>query len=66
MTEERIREASHDPKSAFGIGHFMPDRSMGEDMAHLNLLRTEVRAAELAACDAFCGMEPGAGISSVP
>ena len=61
MTEERIREASHDPKSAFGIGHFMPDRSMGEDMAHLNLLRTEVRAAELAACDAFCGREPGRG-----
>lgn len=61
MTEERIREISHDPKGAFGIGHFMPDRSMGEDMAHLNLLRTEVRAAELAACDAFCGREPGRG-----
>ena len=61
MTEERIREASHDPESAFGIAHFMPDRSMGEDMAHLNLLRTEVRAAELAACDAFCGREPGRG-----
>ncbi len=61
MTEDRIREASHDPKGAFGIAHFMPDRSMGEDMAHLNLLRTEVRAAELAACDAFCGREPGRG-----
>jgi ethanolamine utilization cobalamin adenosyltransferase len=53
MTVEEIHEASHHPQEAFGVPHFMPEHGMGEDMALLNWIRTDVRETELAACAAF-------------
>lgn len=54
LSEDEIREISHDPKKSIGINHFMPSHEMGETMAILNLVRTQIREAEIAACEAFC------------
>jgi ethanolamine utilization cobalamin adenosyltransferase len=53
LTEQEIREISHNPKKTLGIPHFMPTHEMGEMMAELNLVRTQVRETELAAVEAF-------------
>lgn len=54
LSEDEIKEISHDPKKSIGINHFMPSHEMGETMAILNLVRTQIREIEIAACDAFC------------
>jgi ethanolamine utilization cobalamin adenosyltransferase len=53
LSEQEIREISHNPKKTMGIPHFMPAHDMGEMMAHLNLVRTQVRETELAAVETF-------------
>ncbi|MGI5859347.1 MAG: cobalamin adenosyltransferase [Tepidanaerobacteraceae bacterium] len=53
LSEQDIREISHNPKKTLGISHFMPSHDMGEIMAHLNMVRTQVRETELAAVEAF-------------
>lgn len=53
MNHTEIRRMSHNVREAFGIDHPIPDSSMGEPALELNLLRTQVREAELAAAHAF-------------
>lgn len=53
LKEQEIREISHNPKKTLGISHFMPSHDMGDMMAHLNLVRTQVRETEIAAVEAF-------------
>ena len=53
LTHQEIREISHNPKKSLGVPHIMPSYEMGEMMAHLNLVRTQVRETELAAVEAF-------------
>lgn len=53
MDHAEIRKMSHNVKGAFGIEHPIPDSTMGETALELNLLRTQVRKAELTAAHAF-------------
>jgi ethanolamine utilization cobalamin adenosyltransferase len=53
MDEDGIREASHHPDKCLGVTHFMPDWRMGETMAWLNILRTQLRSGESAAVAAY-------------
>lgn len=53
LTEQDLREISHNPQKTLGISHFIPSQDMGEIMAHLNLVRTKVRETEIAAVEAF-------------
>lgn len=55
MTEDELRRASHDLKGSCGIDHPIPSRDMGSLALRVNLLRTQVREAELAAMRAFSG-----------
>ena len=48
-----IRRASQHPQEELGIGHPIPEASMGAVCVELNFLRTQVREAELAAVNAF-------------
>lgn len=54
-TSDELRSVSHNPQKYFGIGHPVPDYTMGEKIVRLNSLRTEVRRAELSAVNAFAG-----------
>lgn len=53
LTSQEIREISHNPKKKLGTSHILPSYEMGEMMAYLNLIRTQVRETELAAVEAF-------------
>ena len=53
LTPEEIRRISHFPQDTYGIPHFMPSREDSREILLLNLLRSSVREAELAAVDAF-------------
>lgn len=53
MTEEELHDISHHPEERLNVSHFVPEHTMGEEMALLNWLRTEVRETELAAYGAF-------------
>lgn len=53
FTPAELRERSQNPQKYFGIGHLMPDVSMGIWCAELNRLRTLSREVELAAVTAF-------------
>ena len=53
LTEQELRERSHRPQDFYGQPHFMPDLSDGEQVIRLNRVRCAVRAAELAAAQAF-------------
>lgn len=53
LTEQGLREVSHNPKKTLGVGHFVPSQEMGEMMAYLNLIRTQVRETEIYAVEAF-------------
>lgn len=55
MTSDELREKSHNPKKYFGIGHEMPDYSMGEIVVSLNSLRSLTREVELSGYEAFKG-----------
>lgn len=53
MSSAEIRETSHRVKEKIGIGHPVPDYTMGSFALRLNLLRTQVRETELACANAF-------------
>ena len=53
LSHRELREMSHNVKKHFGIDHPVPCASMGKTALTLNLLRTEVREAELFAARAF-------------
>lgn len=53
LSPAEIREHSHHPSKHYGQKHFIPDRSQGETVALLNILRTRVRQTELKALSAF-------------
>lgn len=53
LGEAALRSVSHDPDNSMGIGHLVPGVDDDELLHWLNLLRCEVREAELAALDAF-------------
>lgn len=53
LDHSQIRTMSHNVKEHFGMDHPIPDCTMGETVLELNLLRTQVREAELAAANAF-------------
>lgn len=53
MDSGQLRRASHHTQEVFGIPHPIPSYEMGELAARLNLLRTQVREAELSAARAF-------------
>ena len=57
LTEAQQRERSHFPQKYYGIPHFMPDFSDGEQLLRLNRARCAARAAELAAAEAFADRE---------
>lgn len=59
MDSGRLRYTSHHVKETLGIDHPIPSYRMGRVCASLNLLRTQVREAELAAVRAFQGEENG-------
>lgn len=48
-----VRDMSHHPHKYLGVKHFLPSPSHGLMMSRLNLVRTSVREAELAAAGAF-------------
>ena len=53
MTDAELRHASHDVKASCGIDHPIPNCGMGSLALKVNLLRTQVREAELSAMAAF-------------
>lgn len=58
MDLDKIREMSHQVKTYFGMDHPVPKASMGLLAMELNLLRTQVREAELSAVQAFPEGDP--------
>lgn len=59
LTEQGLREVSHNPKKTLGVAHFVPSQEMGEMMAYLNLIRTQVRETEIYAVEAFLNPTEG-------
>ena len=53
MTEAELRKRSHHPEEFYGQPHFMPAHTDGQKVLTLNRCRCAVRAAELAAAQAF-------------
>jgi ethanolamine utilization cobalamin adenosyltransferase len=65
VDEEAIHRATHDPTGTLGVGHVLPRETDPEVLHWLNLLRTQVREAELVALDAFGSPHHGYGASIV-
>ena len=57
LTDEELREQSHNVKKYIGIDHPIPDYRMGRMAAELNRLRTRIREVELSAARAFISEE---------
>ena len=53
LNAQQQRQHSHFPQDYYGIPHFMPDYSDGEQVLHLNRCRSICRQAELCAVEAF-------------
>ncbi|THF59304.1 ethanolamine utilization cob(I)yrinic acid a,c-diamide adenosyltransferase EutT [Pseudothauera rhizosphaerae] len=53
LDDEAIHRVSHDPLRYFGHDHLVPDAAQGVTVARLNLLRAQIRAAELAAAELY-------------
>ena len=53
LTQQQIREHSHFPQKFYGVPHFMPQYTDGEEILQLNICRCAARTAELAAAHAF-------------
>ena len=53
LTQQQLRQHSHDPQKYYGVPHFMPAVTDGAAILQLNKARTAARAAELAAAHAF-------------
>jgi ethanolamine utilization cobalamin adenosyltransferase len=57
LDEEAIHRLSHDPLHYFGHDHIVPESSQGSTIARLNLLRVQIREAEVAAADVYIDRE---------
>lgn len=56
LDSDELRAQSHDPKKYYGVDLMAaPERPMGKNYAILNVLRTQVREAEVLAAAAFHG-----------
>lgn len=53
MSEEVLHAISHNPLKYLGHDHLLPEASQGVQVARLNLLRAEIREAELYAADVY-------------
>lgn len=53
MSENDLREMSHNPKKHFNMDHFMPSYKMGEIVVALNSLRSNIREVEVCGFKAF-------------
>ncbi len=53
LTEAQQRQHSHFPQDHYGVPHFMPDYTDGQQVLRLNRCRSICRQAELAAVEAF-------------
>lgn len=53
LSEEEIREMSHNPSKYLGVSHFLPCKSDGFLASGVNTLRTIIRQTELSAMDAY-------------
>jgi ethanolamine utilization cobalamin adenosyltransferase len=66
LDEETIHRASHHPEEAVGLPHLVPDDTHPELLHWLNLLRCQVREAEVLVLDAYppgSSGDVGAGLS---
>lgn len=57
LSEQELREQSHNPAKFYDQPHFMPDHTMKETMLLLNRTRTLVRETELDCYEAFRDMD---------
>jgi len=53
LNEDELRQATHQPEKAIGIAHIVPGPDDPEMLHWLNLVRCQVREAELTGLDAF-------------
>lgn len=53
ISENDLREMSHNPKKYFNMDHFMPNYKMGEIIVELNSIRSNIREAEICGFKAF-------------
>jgi ethanolamine utilization cobalamin adenosyltransferase len=53
MDEETIHAVSHNPLKYLGHDHLLPEAGQGARIARHNLLRTQIREAELCAADVY-------------
>jgi len=53
MSENDLREMSHNPKKYFNMDHFMPSYKMGEIVVALNSIRSNTREVEIYGFKAF-------------
>ena len=53
LTDQQLRQHSHDPQKYYGVPHFMPSVADGAAILQLNKARCAARSAELAAAHAF-------------
>ena len=53
LDEDTIHHASHHPEEAVGLPHLVPDAAHPETLHWLNLLRCQVREAEVLVLDAY-------------
>lgn len=58
MTLDEIRDVSQHPREELGLDHYFPDENCDLMTAYLNVLRTDIRTAELM----FCG-EDDSGVT---
>jgi len=53
MSENDLREVSHNPKKHFNMDHFIPSYKMGEIVIALNSIRSNIREVEICSFKAF-------------
>ncbi len=53
MSEDDLREVSHNPKKHFNMDHFIPSYKMGEIVIALNSIRSNIREVEVCGFKAF-------------
>lgn len=57
MSEDELREISHNPKKYFNMEHFIPSFKMGEIVIALNSIRSNIREVEICSFKAFKDFE---------
>ncbi len=57
LNDDELRQVTHDPKKTIGIPHLIPGTDSLEILHWLNLVRCQVREAELTCLDAFLPLE---------